>query len=82
MSSHVEKKNSPKMEEDFGKKAYVGPVLNHQAHLRDITLAPSPGTFESGFGSGFFGGGSPPLNSPEGDNKGSGEIFENDIFGE
>jgi hypothetical protein len=35
------------------KKPYSKPVLTEHCDVRDITLAPSPGTFESGYGAGF-----------------------------
>jgi hypothetical protein len=35
------------------RKRYEHPVLARYGNVRDITLAPTPGTFESGRGSGF-----------------------------
>jgi hypothetical protein len=35
------------------KKPYSRPVLTRFGDIRTLTLAPSPGTFESGLGSGF-----------------------------
>jgi len=37
------------------KKSYQSPKIFFYGKLRDLTLAPSPGTFESGMGRGFKG---------------------------
>lgn len=34
------------------KKPYTRPTLIHYGDVRDLTLSPSPGTFESGLGLG------------------------------
>lgn len=68
-----------------GKKRYIAPILERQAHLRDITLGSSPGTTESG---GLCDplletcGGLPvPGRDSKKDSSGGSGIFENDIFG-
>ena len=61
------------------KRFYVSPVLKHQAHLRDITLAPTTGVHESGLGDCREAN---AVNDDEkSSNSGGGGIFENDIFG-
>ena len=64
-----------------GKKVYISPVLKHQAHLRDITLAPTTGIHESGVGDGRRANSSSPDFEGDSNSRGSGGIFENDIFG-
>ena len=44
-------------QEPRNSKVYHKPVLYHYGFLRDLTLAPSPGIFESGGGLGFEWGG-------------------------
>ena len=60
-----------------GKKVYIPPTLGHQAHLRDMTLAPSPGVHESGVGDGRKALSSGSGSSSE---RNTSDIFENDIF--
>ncbi len=38
----------------IGKRPYRSPGIEIIGDIRDITLSPSPGAFESGMGGGFF----------------------------
>lgn len=67
------------------KKPYTRPLLQHKVHLRDITLAPTPGGKESDGAAGFTtetekGGGIDPLGNST-DSSGTDKIFKSDIFG-
>jgi hypothetical protein len=65
------------------KRSYISPVLEHQAHLRDITMAPTTGIFESGAGDGRRAKTTKSTTSDGNTDSSYGQIFEeNNIFGE
>lgn len=49
------------------RKPYSRPILIAYGDVRDLTLAPSPGDFESGLGFGRRGQGQDGLHGPESD---------------